>query len=502
MFQKEKIMETKLLKEKEILKELNISRTTFWRWKKEGLPIRKVGNSKRYTLEDVENWAIQDAQTQYHVQEKKINKPKSENKNEQIINDYKIDIVYLLQHNAPYLNKYLTKEEKLQFENELQQYNDSLLDNQQIVRLFSNEYEKIIKKRYQNETKPINYNPDLEHFINSKNKSIRVVWGNCLTALQQMKNESISLMVTSPPYYNARKYSTWDNLDLYLDDMRQIIREGYRVLDNHRVWVWNVGDIFDNDKLTTKSTWGKRRLPLGAYFIKIFEEEGFEFVDNIIWDKGEVESKRQQNNGKDYPFYQYPINCYEHILIFHKHRIDKNRYPCPICGSLNVNGNSRSSLGVQSWECKNEKCFVRSANNRGKRFSLRTNMMQYKYQENDKNTIDKYTLKKWRRDISKFSPVIKINSKGKNMLGHTAPFPKEIPEMAIKYFSYVGDTVLDPFAGSFTTPIVANNLGRIGIGVELNKTMFEDAIYKQINENVSLFAKDAHKYTEFEINPI
>ena len=129
-------------------------------------------------------------------------------------------------------------------------------------------------------------------------------------------------------------------------------------------------------------------------------------------------------------------------------------------------------------------------------------MMQYKYQENDKNTIDKYTLKKWRRDISKFSPVIKINSKGKNMLGHTAPFPKEIPEMAIKYFSYVGDTVLDPFAGSFTTPIVANNLGRIGIGVELNKTMFEDAIYKQINENVSLFAKDAHKYTEFEINPI
>ena len=147
--------------------------------------------------------------------------------------------------------------------------------------------------------------------------------------------------------------------------MRDIIRETYRVLDNHKVWVFNVGDIFDNPNTKTKSVWGKTRLPLGAYFIKIFEEEGFTFVDDIIWDKGEVHSKRNKNNATPYPFYQYPYNCYEHILIFHKHRLDLTHFPCPVCGSLNVSGNTQSEPGLQSWECKNNNCFERSKSNRG-----------------------------------------------------------------------------------------------------------------------------------------
>jgi len=57
--------------------------------------------------------------------------------------------------------------------------------------------------------------------------------------------------------------------------MKKIIRQAYRVLDNHRAYVLNVGDIFDNDNLTTKSVWGKKRLPLGAYFIKIFDRRRF-----------------------------------------------------------------------------------------------------------------------------------------------------------------------------------------------------------------------------------
>ena len=86
-----------------------------------------------------------------------------------------------------------------------------------------------------------------------------------------MDSESIHCMVTSPPYYNAREYSQWENINDYLDDMRTIIRESYRVLENNRVWVFNVGDIFDNPKTKTKSVWGKQRIPLGAYFIKLFE---------------------------------------------------------------------------------------------------------------------------------------------------------------------------------------------------------------------------------------
>ena len=90
-------------------------------------------------------------------------------------------------------------------------------------------------------------------------------------------------MVTSPPYYNAREYSQWNDLNDYLREMKEIIKECYRVIDNNHVFVFNVGDIFDNDNLTVRSTWGKRRLPLGAYFINIFEECGFTYVDDFIW---------------------------------------------------------------------------------------------------------------------------------------------------------------------------------------------------------------------------
>ena len=78
--------------------------------------------------------------------------------------------------------------------------------------------------------------------------------------------------------------------------------------------------------------------------------------------------------------------------------------------------------------------------------------------------VDPEFVKKWRRDIIRINPVIKINSKGENILGHTAPFPEEIPEMAVKFFSYPGEIVLGPFAGSFTSIITAKQLNRIGVG--------------------------------------
>jgi DNA modification methylase len=352
-----------------------------------------------------------------------------------------------------------------------------LLENiEHIIKEFSDQYIKFIKEIYQRSYTCAD--KKLADFIKQKDKSIKIIWGDSYNVLKSMDSESISLMITSPPYYNARDYSIWANLNEYLKDMRLIIEESYRVLDNHRVFVFNIGDIFDNDNLKTKSVWGKRRLPLGAYFIRIFEEVGFTFVDDFIWDKGEVQSERHKNGSKPYPFYQYPMNCYEHLLIFHKHRIDKTRYPCPVCGTLKVNGNTQSDIGIQSWECKNEKCFIRSKCNRGKRFSLKTIITQSGHIQN--NVIDGSLIKKWRRDIVKFTPVFKINSKGENILGHTAPFPEDIPEMAIKFFSYPNEIVLDPFAGSFTTAIVARNLGRIGLGIELNKDRFREAILKNI----------------------
>ena len=380
-----------------------------------------------------------------------------------------------------YLDRIFTKKEKTNLKNRVYKRLNSHRVN--VVREFTEEYRIFVKEIHQKEHSKTD--DQLSSFIKSDISKVGVIWGDSFNVLNTMKSESVQLMVTSPPYYNARSYSTWPDIDKYLDDMKLIIKESYRVLDNHRPFVFNVGDIFDNDHKHTRSSWGKRRIPLGAYFTKIFEDVGFQFVDDFIWDKGEVESQRHKNANNPYPLYQYPINCYEHVFVFYKHRLDNYLYPCPICGCLKVNGNAYSGIGVKSWECKNLKCMKRSAGNRGKRFSNRTYIMNGL--KKDENIIDVDLLKKWRRDIVKLNPVIKINSKGENTLGHTAPFPNEIPAYAIEVFTGKNEVVFDPFAGSFTTSIEAIKRGRNGIGVELNKSMFRNSILKNIARNNLLF---------------
>jgi DNA modification methylase len=385
-------------------------------------------------------------------------------------------IKVIISKSIDYLRTIMTEEELKFFISKIE-YLQNIDDENEVISLFNSYYISYIKELFQK--KYIQIDNKLNNFLNT-NKKLKIIWGDCLEVLKKMNSESIHLMITSPPYYNAREYSQYENLKIYLDILRGVIKECYRVLDNHRVFVFNIGDIFDNDNLVVKSVWGKRRIPLGAYFIKIFEEEGFTFVDDFIWDKGEVETSRHKNI--PFPFYQYPINCYEHIMIFHKHRLDTTRFPCPVCGTLNVNGNTQTEIGLQSWECKNEECFKRSASSRGKRFSLKTNKVQREIKKS--NELNQELIKKWRRDIVSIKPVYKINNKGENTLGHTAPFPFEIPNMAINFFSYEGEKILDPFAGSFTTAIEAIKLNRIGIGIEKNKE-FRDCSIKNIEKHLT-----------------
>ncbi len=390
--------------------------------------------------------------------------------------------LYLENSHKNYLDTILEKSEKYlkqeftpkQYQNFLKQieFIYKFRSTKEIIKAFEKNYYDFVKLCYQEK---YSHNQNLDFFLNQSCKE-KVIWANCLETLRQMKSESIACMVTSPPYYNVRAYAQWSDLNAYMRDMEAILKECYRVLDNHRVFVFNVGDIFDNDKLFTRSTWGKRRLPLGAYFIMLFEKVGFSFVDDIIWDKGQVQSQRHKNGDKPYPYYQYPMNCYEHILVFHKHRNDETRYPCPVCGCLQVNGNAYTEKGLRSWECKNLECFERSKANRGKRFSAKT----YFTQNEDfirGSEIEKDFIYAWRRDIKAINPVIKINSKGENLLGHSAPFPQEIPEFAVKMFSYKGERVLDPFMGIGTSVKVANKLGRVGIGIERDLSL-KESVYK------------------------
>ena len=361
-------------------------------------------------------------------------------------------------------------------------------DRNSTIEQYVKAYYDLVKREYQKQY--AGADSLLNQDIFSEPHLPKTLWGNCLDFLRRMDSESVQLMITSPPYYNARDYSQWETLDDYLDEMSCIIKECYRVLDNHRPFVFNVGDIFDNDHRDTKSSWGKRRIPLGAYFTTIFEDHGFRFVDDFIWDKGEVQTQRHKNGNKPYPLYQYPANCYEHIFVFYKHRLDKTPYPCPVCGCLKVNGNAYSGVGIKSWECKNLECFERSAGNRGKRFSARTQLMTGLQQS--RNRVDEDLLRKWRRDVVKLAPVIKINSKGENTLGHTAPFPSKIPEYAVQVFSGVNESVLDPFAGSFTTAIESLRLGRNSIGIELNRTLFRDTVLKRFANVLKTHPKEVN----------
>ena len=298
---------------------------------------------------------------------------------------------------------------------------------------------------------------------------IKLLQGDCLELMKKMPDDKIDLLITSPPYYNARQYSQWETVDDYMNDMKAIFLQVYRTLKNHHYIVVNVGDVTCQ---VGKAKWSTRKLPLGAMFTMMLEDIGFEFIDDFIWDKGEPQTKRHLGN-PPYPFYQYPVNCYEHILILAKHKLDMTKIPCPDCGEIIISSNSQSSIGVQSWECKNPNCPTKSEAGRGKRFSARSIMMN-NYQT-DVNYIENDFVAKWRRDIVKITPVIKTNCKGENTLGHTAPYPEDIPEMAIRYYSGIGDLVIDPFLGSGTTGIVAKKLNRDFIGIELNNEYYNIA---------------------------
>lgn len=93
-----------------------------------------------------------------------------------------------------------------------------------------------------------------------------------------------------------------------------------------------------------------------------------------------------------------------------------------------------------------------------------------------------------------------FNGESKKKIGHPAPFPKELPKRAIKLFSFVKDVVFDPFAGSGTTLIEAQNNNRIGIGVELDKNYCEIAYNRIIKETGALDFNDTHYYTRRTVN--
>ena len=311
------------------------------------------------------------------------------------------------------------------------------IDLKQIIdmQVLHNEFEKYFNggnyvNRYLNQIRhdKSNYDLNFSDTIANTNGAM-LIHGDSRSVLSKIPDGTFTAAVTSPPYYNARLYSQWPNLYLYLSDMYEIIKEIYRTMKPGGVYLYNIGDVCGNENTVVRSTMGNKRILLGAYTIHLFTAAGFELLDNILWDKGNPQSNRQKNDGKFTPFYQKPMNVYEHMFVFKK----------PGAPAI-INNNVLSILP-----------------------------------------------QKWNKNIVPFIPVIKINSKGENTLGHTAPFPEDIPNFVAKVFTRSNDDiVLEPFAGSGTTLISCSKCKVKSLGIELCSEYVDLAIKIGKENNINI----------------
>jgi len=102
-------------------------------------------------------------------------------------------------------------------------------------------------------------------------------------ALRQWR-KFIDLIVTSPPYFNAKEYSQYDSVSEYLGIMKDIFLETERVIKEGRMCVINISPVLVAREKRSKQSY---RIPLPYYFVPMMEEIGFEFLEDIIWEKPE-----------------------------------------------------------------------------------------------------------------------------------------------------------------------------------------------------------------------
>src|SRR5699024_2262335 len=164
---------------------------------------------------------------------------------------------------------------------------DNLFSTLPILSLLS-EFNKFLEKKKEN----IN-SDSVQHVIDKAT----IINGNSTNLLNSsLYKDNFNLAVTSPPYFNAREYSQWSNLILYLFDMLKNAKAVYNSLDVNGIYAYNIGDIVDKDNVYVTSNMSNKRQLLGFYSMLIFEIIGFDIVGNDIWDKGEVQSKRNSSS--------------------------------------------------------------------------------------------------------------------------------------------------------------------------------------------------------------
>ncbi len=155
------------------------------------------------------------------------------------------------------------------------------------------------------------------------NKDIEIFNGDSSKILEKLAPNQIGCAITSPPYYNAREYSQWKNMIVYFIDMMINAKAVYESITTDAHYLYNIGDIVSEDNVYIASNMSKRRLQLGFLTSMVFEIIGFNLIGNIIWDKGQVQSKRNSTINL-MAGYVKCINCYEHVLLFKKGKYKDN----------------------------------------------------------------------------------------------------------------------------------------------------------------------------------
>lgn len=148
-------------------------------------------------------------------------------------------------------------------------------------------------------------------------ENLEIINDNSTIGIAKLMPNQIGCAITSPPYYNAREYSQWSNLVCYLIDMMSNALSVFNACEQGSYYLYNIGDIVSEDNVYISSHTSKRRIPLGFMSYLIFDIVGFNLVGNILWDKGEVQSKRNSTNNL-YSGFIKCVNCYEHVLVFRK----------------------------------------------------------------------------------------------------------------------------------------------------------------------------------------
>ena len=233
-----------------------------------------------------------------------------------------------------------------------------------------------------------------------------IYFGDSEYTLKDLDDNSVGLICTSPPYFQMRGEIEYAGYRSYLDKMLQVFKQLYRVLDHHRVCVVNCSDYMEDGI----------KYPVPFDLHRLLRLAKFRYQDDIIWRKPEGMTSQKRAGvliQNPYPFYFTPDMVYEHILVFTKGR--KNNYD---------------------------------------------------HVRREDSEIDVMKYRDFIRDVWEFNPQARNQ---KDLIVHNSAYPIILPEMITRFYSYVGDTVLDPFFGHGTTMRATIKLGRACIGIELFK---------------------------------